>query len=50
MIQDHRLNPHQAVVPDRAAVQHGLVAYGNVAAQHERCARVHVQHSIFLHG
>src|SRR5690606_22633177 len=47
-VQDHSLNADQGAFTDRAAVQHGLVADGDMVANGQRVARIGVQDGTFL--
>ena len=43
------MHPDEAVVPHRAAVDEGAVAYGDVFAQNDLPAGVAVEHGVVLH-
>src|SRR5690606_29504676 len=47
-VEDDRADPDQGAVANRTAVQHGVVAHGDVAAHHKGETRVGVQHGTVL--
>ncbi|EVT82979.1 hypothetical protein Z046_31235 [Pseudomonas aeruginosa VRFPA09] len=47
-IEDHRVDPYQAVVAHAATMQHGVVADGDALAEGQRIAHVGVHHRAVL--
>ena len=47
-VEDHRVDTHQSSITDLQAVDHGIVADGDVLTNDERLARIAVEHGAIL--